>query len=117
MRTSQSAWQDVHHQKFRSPAAKARNPHLPNSRTKATIFLVGQYTLMEELALLMVKPWPAVALSLARVMEEHIYKYIMFGPVITTEAHLAYAGARIHSNTTAELSNIVDAFLSWRGCP
>ena len=33
----------------------------------------------------------------------------MFGLVITTEAHLAYAGARIHSNNTAELSSIVEA--------
>ena len=33
----------------------------------------------------------------------------MFGPVITTEAHLAYAGARIHSNNTAQLSSIVEA--------
>ena len=38
----------------------------------------------------------------------------MFGLVITTEAHLAYAVSRIHSNNTAELSSIVDA-LSFLG--
>ena len=27
--------------------------------------------------------------------------YVMFGPVITTEAHLAFSGARIHSNNAA----------------
>ena len=35
--------------------------------------------------------------------------YVMFGPVITTEAHLANEGARIHSNNTAELWSIVEA--------
>ena len=37
----------------------------------------------------------------------------MFGPVITTEAHLAFAGARVHSNTT-EMSAFVEA-LSFPG--
>ena len=32
----------------------------------------------------------------------------MFGPVITTEAHLAYAGARLHTNNTAELWSIIE---------
>ena len=27
--------------------------------------------------------------------------FILFGPVIPTEAHLAFSGARIHSNNTA----------------
>ena len=34
---------------------------------------------------------------------------MILGPVITTEAHLAFAGARVHSNNTAEMSAIVDA--------
>ena len=38
----------------------------------------------------------------------------MFGPVVTTEAHLAFAGARVHSNNTAETSAIVEA-LSFLG--
>ena len=45
----------------------------------------------------------------------------MFGPVTTTEAHLAFAGARVHSNNAAEMSAIVEAlsFLGapWPGCP
>ena len=42
---------------------------------------------------------------------------IMFGPVITTEAHLALSGARTHSNYTAELTAMVEAlsFLGPRG--
>ena len=45
--------------------------------------------------------------------------YIMFGLVVTTEAHLAYAGDRIHSNNTTEISSIVEAlsFLVLHGCP
>ena len=33
----------------------------------------------------------------------------MFGPVVTTEAHLAFAGASVHSNNTAEMSAMVVA--------
>ena len=42
---------------------------------------------------------------------------IMFGPVITTEAHLAFSGARTHSNNTAEVTAMVEAlsFLGLRG--
>ena len=42
---------------------------------------------------------------------------IMFGPVITTEAHLAFSGARTHSNNTAEMTAMVEAlsFLGPRG--
>ena len=42
---------------------------------------------------------------------------IMFGPVITTEAHPAFSGARTHSNNTAEMSAIIEAlfFLGPRG--
>ena len=41
----------------------------------------------------------------------------MFGPVITTEAHLAFSGARAHSNNTAEMTAMVEAlsFLAPRG--
>ena len=35
-------------------------------------------------------------------------------PVLTTEAHLAYAGARTHSNNTAEISSMIEA-LSFLG--
>ena len=48
--------------------------------------------------------WSAVAR--ARLM---VRLFIMFVSVITTEAHLAYAGDRHHSNNTAELSSIIEA--------
>ena len=38
----------------------------------------------------------------------------MFGPVITTEAGLALAGARTHSNNTAEMTAMIEA-LSFLG--
>ena len=34
---------------------------------------------------------------------------IMFGPVITTEAHLAFSGTRTHSNNTAEMTAVIEA--------
>ena len=42
---------------------------------------------------------------------------VMFGPVITTEAHLAFSGTRTHSNNTAELTAMIEAlaFLGPRG--
>ena len=39
---------------------------------------------------------------------------VMFGPGVTTEARLAFAGARVHSNNTTEMSAIVEA-LSFLG--
>ena len=36
----------------------------------------------------------------------------MFGPVVTTEAHLAFSGARAHSNNTAEMTAMIEALSS-----
>ena len=33
----------------------------------------------------------------------------MFGLVVTTEAHLAFSGARTHSNNTAEMTAMIEA--------
>ena len=42
---------------------------------------------------------------------------VLFGPVITAEAHLAFSGARTHSNNTAEMTAMIEAlsFLGPRG--
>ena len=40
--------------------------------------------------------------------------FVMFGPVITTEAHPALSGARTHSNNTAEMTAMIEA-LSFLG--
>ena len=55
---------------------------------------------MEELAALRARPQLDGASSSAL---PHGRLYIIFGPVITTEAHLEFAGAMLHSNNTAEL--------------
>ena len=39
---------------------------------------------------------------------------VMFGPVVTTEAHPAFSGARTHSNNTAEMTAMIAA-LSFLG--
>ena len=55
--------------------------------------------------------WGVIARSFHRRID------VMFGPVITTEAHLAFSGARTHSNNTAEITAMVEAlsFLGPRG--
>ena len=42
---------------------------------------------------------------------------VMFGPAVTTEAQLAFSGARIHSNNTAEMTAMIEllSFLGPRG--
>ena len=49
----------------------------------------------------------AWVLSLVHLMEGFMS---CLAPVITTEAHLERAGSGIHSNNTAELSSVVEAF-------
>ena len=43
--------------------------------------------------------------------------FVLFSPVTTNEAHLAFSGARIHSNNTAEMTAMIEAlsFLGPRG--
>ena len=37
----------------------------------------------------------------------------MFDLVIATELHLTYAGARLHTNNTAEITSSVEALHPW----
>ena len=102
-------------QKFRLLAANARYPHLPNVRTTTrergndfqvwAIYTDGCSRLADGETF---AGWGAVARSF------HGRIYVMFGPVITTEAHLAFAGSRVHSNNAAEMSATVEA-LSFLG--
>ena len=100
----------VQSQKFRLPAANARYLHLPNIRTATrergndfqgwAIYTDGRTRLADGET---IAGWGAVARS------HHGRIFVMFGPVVTTEAHLAFAGARVHSNNSAEMSAIVEA--------
>ena len=105
----------VFHQKFRLPVVKATYLNLPDSRTTTrdkgndfqgwAIYTDGGTRSAEGETS---AGWGAVARS------PHGRLFIMFHLVITTEAHLAYAGTRHHSNKTAELSSIIKA-LSFLG--
>ena len=77
------------------------------------IIMGGLSMLMVVLALLMVKSLLDGVIS--RSPRGQIF--VLFGPVITNEAHLAFSGARIHSNNTAEMTAMFEAlsFLGPRG--
>ena len=102
---------------FRQPKSKARYPHLPNFRATThkrgndfqgwASFTDGCTRLVDDEIL---AGWGAIARS------HHGRIDVMVGPVITTQAHLAFAGARTHSNNTAEMSAVVEA-LSFLGQP
>ena len=94
----------VQSQKFHLPSAKAKYRHLPNVRTTTRersndfqewAIYTDEGTRLADSATL--AGWSVVARSL------HGRTEIMFCPVITAEAHLAFAGARTHSNNTAPL--------------
>ena len=100
----------VQSQKFRLPSAKARYPHLPNVRTTTretgndcqgwAIYTDGGTRLADG---------ETLAGSEAVARSPHGRLDIMFGPVVTTEAHLAFAGASVHCNNTAEMTALVEA--------
>ena len=95
---------------FRLPKPNARYPHLPNARSTTrergndfqgwAIYTDGGTRLVDGETL---AGWCAVARS------HHGRIYVMFGPVVTTEARIAFAGARVHPNSTTERSAIVEA--------
>ena len=107
----------VPHQNFRLPRTKARYPQLPNARSTTrergnvndfqgwAIFTDGCTHLVDGATS---TGWSAIA------RPRHGRIDNMFGPVITTEAHLAFSGARNHSTNTAEMSAMIEA-LSFLG--
>ena len=100
---------------FRLAKPKARCPHLSNIRTTTrergndfqgwAIYTDGCTRLVDGETS---AGWGAIARS------HHGRKDVLLGPVITTEAHLAFAGARTHSNNTTEMSAMIEA-LSFLG--
>ena len=104
---------------FRLPKPTASYPHLPNVRTTTrergndfqewTIYTDGGTRVVDGETF---AGWSAVA----RPPDGRI----MFGLVITTEARLAFSGARTRSNNTADDGydrSIVFARAPWPGCP
>ena len=105
----------VPHQNFRLPKLKARYPYLPNARSTTrergndyrgwAIYTDGGTRIVDGETL---AGWSVISRSpLGRID-------VMFHPVIITEAHLAFSGARTHSNNTAEMTAMVEA-LSFLG--
>ena len=108
----------VLHRSFRLPKPKSRYPHLPNDRS-ITRELGNDF-----------HGWAIYTDGGTRVVDGEIFAgwgvisrsprgriFILFGPVITTKAHLAFSGARIHSNNTAQMTAMFEAlsFLGPRG--
>ena len=105
----------VPHHTFRLPKPNARYPHLPNVRITTrergndfqawAIYTDGCTRVVDGETF---AGWSAIARSPDGRID------IMFGPVVTTEAHLAFSGARTHSNNTAEMTAMIEA-LSFLG--
>ena len=106
------------HLSFRLPKPKSRYPYLPNDRSITrergddhrvwAIYTDGGTRVVDGETL---AGWSVISRS------PHGRIDVMFGPVVTTEAHLAFSGARIHSNNTAEMTAMIEAlsFLGPRG--
>ena len=105
----------VPHQNFRLPQFKARYPYLPNARS-TTRERGNDYrgcAISSDCGTRVVDGetlagWGVISRS------PHGRIDVMFGPVVTTEAHLAFSGARTHSNNTAEMTSMIEA-LSFLG--
>ena len=105
----------VSHQNFRLPMLKARYPYLPDDRSTTrtrgndfrgcAILLDGGTRVVENEIL---AGWCVISRS------PHGRIDVMFGPVVTIEVHLAFSGARTHSNNTAEMTAMIEA-LSFLG--
>ena len=76
----------VPHHNFRLPKPKSRYPYLPNARS----------------------------ITRERGNDYRGWAIFMFGPVVTTEADLAFSGAKTHSNNSAEMTATIEA-LSFLG--
>ena len=107
-----SASQDANSNRFRLPRPSTRTfqPIAPPRGKKATTFRDGRVVFTDGRSHVSetTAGWGAVARSPDGKL------YVMFGPVITTEAHLAFAGAGLHTNNTAELLGFIEA-LSFLG--
>ena len=107
---------------FRLPKSKARYPHLPNIRTTTrergndfqvwAIYTDGGTRVVDGETF---AGWGAIARSPNGEI------VIMFGPVVTTEAHLAFSGARTHSNNHRRNDcygrGVVFSQAPWSSCP
>ena len=95
----------------RLPKPKARFPYLPNARSTTrdrgndfrrwAFYTNGGFRVVDGETL---DGWGVISRSLHGRID------VMFGPAVTTEAHLAFSGARAHANNTAEMTALIEAF-------
>ena len=101
---------------FRLPKPKARYPYLPNAlsttRERGNYSEDGPFFSEDGCTRVVDGETLAVWGVIARSFHGRVD--IMFGPVVTTEAHLAFSVARAHSNNTAEMTAMIEA-LSFLG--
>ena len=100
---------------FRLPKLKARYPYPPNYRSRTctrgtdfrgwAIYSDGGTRIVDGETL---AGWGVISRS------PHGRISVMFGPVVTTEAHLAFSGAKTQSNNNAEMTAMIEA-LSFLG--
>ena len=100
----------VPHHDFRLPKPKSRYPYLPNVRSIThergndyrgwAIYTEGGTRVVDGETL---AGWCVISRSPHRRID------VMFGPVVTTEARLAFSGARTHSINTAEMAATIEA--------
>ena len=105
----------VPHHAFRLHRPKSRYPFLPNGRSLSkelghdyhgwAIYTDGGTRVVDGETF---AGWCVVSRS------PHGRIYVMLGRVVTTEAHVAFSGAGIHSNNTAEMTAMIEA-LSFLG--
>ena len=104
---------------FRLPKPKATYPYLPNVRTttreRGNDFQGWANLFCQECTRLVNGETFSGCGVIAQ--SHHGRIDVMFGPVITAEAHLAFSGARTHSNNNAEMTAMIEAlsFLGPRG--
>ena len=101
----------VPHQNFRLPKPKVRYPYLPHdlsiTRERGNdyhgwaIYTDGGTRVVDGETL---AGWVVISRS------PHGCNDVMFAPVVTIEVHLAFSGARTHSNSTAEMTAAIEAF-------
>ena len=95
----------VPHKFFRLPKHMARYPYLPNDRSTTrirgndfrgwAIYTDGGTRIVDGETL---ARWAVIARS------PHGRIDVVFGPFVTTEAHLAFSGARTHCDNTVEMT-------------
>ena len=100
----------VPHHNFRLPKPKSRYPYLPNARSITrerrndyrgwAIYTDGGTRAVDGETL---AGWGVISRS------HHGRIDVMFGPVVPTEARLAFSGARTHSNNTPEMTAMIEA--------